>query len=108
MELEKTSENFEILLKIGDLEKIKLYLSGRPFLLNPANSSLKLPALHAAVISGHLSASKYLLDQGFNPNLQDDMGKTALGLAVEHSHYKIVKLLLNYSANPNIIEKSNL
>lgn len=45
---------------------------------------------------------EFLLKQGADPNKQDCSGRTALMMACYWNEKKLVPLLLDYKANPNI------
>jgi ankyrin repeat protein len=49
--------------------------------------------LHAAVHQGNLELTTYLLAHGADPKLQNDEGKSAIGLAAEAGNSVILKLL---------------
>ena len=49
--------------------------------------------LHAAVHQGNLEMTRVLLAHGADPKLQNDGGKSAIGLAAEANHAAILKLL---------------
>lgn len=44
----------------------------------------------------------YLLRFGVNVDGQDDRGDTALNIAAQTQNYKLLKVLLDYGANPKI------
>ena len=48
---------------------------------------------------------KMLLDHGANINLQDTVGRSALFIACWHPHPGIIKLLLQYGADPNSVNE---
>ena len=58
--------------------------------------------LYRTVVSGILNATKYLLNNGADPNIQSSMGETPLYQAVEMEKISHVNLLLQKGANPNI------
>ncbi|MDP3911671.1 MAG: ankyrin repeat domain-containing protein [Gemmatimonadales bacterium] len=49
--------------------------------------------LHGAVHQGNLEMTRLLLAHGADPKLQNDAGKSAIGLAAEANHAAILKLL---------------
>lgn len=56
--------------------------------------------LCVASYEGHLSIVKFLLEAGFNPNINDKLASLPLISAIEHDD--IFKLLLDNRANPTI------
>ena len=61
--------------------------------------------LYRTVIAGDLFASKTLLNNGADPNIQCAMGETPLYQAVDMNKLDHVKLLINSGANPNILQE---
>ncbi len=51
--------------------------------------------------------SKYLLEKGADPNLQDIHGNTPLWTAIFNSKHQkgVIKILLQYGADPAIVNK---
>ena len=64
--------------------------------------------LYRTVISGDLTASEILLNEGANPNKQSDIGETPLYQAVDMEQLEHVKLLLKYKADPNLTQFDGL
>ena len=60
--------------------------------------------LYRTVISGDLTATEILLNEGANPNKQSDIGESPLYQAVDMEQIEHVKLLLKYKADPNITQ----
>ena len=54
---------------------------------------------------GHTSIVQYLLDEGAPVDTQDVDGVTSLMLASELGHSDIVRVLINYGADVNILAK---
>jgi ankyrin repeat protein len=52
-----------------------------------------------------ISMARLLLDQGANPNLGNDKGRSALHAAAVHSSRKMVELLLDRGADPSLKDK---
>ncbi|KAF2793896.1 ankyrin, partial [Melanomma pulvis-pyrius CBS 109.77] len=55
--------------------------------------------IHWAAKCGNLVMTKMLLDNGSHVNVNDNLRRTPLHLAVEHSHEAIIRLLLDAEAN---------
>ena len=58
--------------------------------------------LHIAAQNGHMPLTKYLLEEGADPNAQNFNGQTALHMSVEYDMYFQSKLLLDAKADPNV------
>ena len=64
--------------------------------------------LYRSIISGNLKATKILLKNGANPNIQCSMDETPLYQAVDMEKIDHVKLLLKNGADPNITQIDGL
>ena len=64
--------------------------------------------LYRSIISGNLKATKILLKNGADPNIQCSMGETPLYQAVDLELLDHVKLLLKNGADPNIVQTDGL
>lgn len=53
---------------------------------------------------GQLSSATLLLEAGADKNFQGPEGQTPLHLAAAYGHHDVVKLLLNYGADPDACE----
>lgn len=51
---------------------------------------------------GNLEKAQQLLNQGIDPNIQDEEGKTPLIVAASYGRTEMVKFLLNNGANPDM------
>uniref|UniRef100_A0A672KEG3 Uncharacterized protein n=1 Tax=Sinocyclocheilus grahami TaxID=75366 RepID=A0A672KEG3_SINGR len=63
--------------------------------------------MHAVCLQEHITRSKFtqlLLEKGADVNARDDHGRTALSLACEHGHLDSVKLLVQFSADPELTD----
>jgi ankyrin repeat protein len=58
--------------------------------------------LYRTVICSNIEATKFLLENGANPNIKNRMGEGPLHPAADNKEYQIVMLLLSNSAEPNI------
>lgn len=61
-------------------------------------------ALHFASQNGQLETIEILLENGANPNIQNEKGETPLCLALKQGEEKSAELLLQYNANPSIAD----
>jgi ankyrin repeat protein len=60
--------------------------------------------LFTAAWSGDLIKAQTALENGADPNAEDNDGRTPLHIAAYKGHVKIVKLLLEHGANPRIAD----
>ena len=56
----------------------------------------------------NIEISKYLLDSGADPNIENEYGNTALHYAFSNNYYKAADLLSNYGAKENVVNKLGL
>uniref|UniRef100_A0AAV2JBN0 Uncharacterized protein n=1 Tax=Knipowitschia caucasica TaxID=637954 RepID=A0AAV2JBN0_KNICA len=78
-------------------------LDGR--IINSKTENSRTPLMHAACLQDPSSRAKFthlLLDRGAEVNCQDEDGRTALSLACEMGHLDVVKLLVQFNADPDI------
>jgi hypothetical protein len=94
-------EEIQKACRVGDVEALSRILNDHPDLLNSVDSKLRWSPLYRTVICGHIEATEFLLKQGADPNLKNNLGETPLHQATENSQAKLVKLLLKYKADPN-------
>jgi ankyrin repeat protein len=80
----------------GHAEIVRLLLSGSKAELNVRGQHGMTPLL-LALSQGHAEVVKYLLEAGADVTLADEVGNTALYLAVELDQVEIVRLLLSHS-----------
>ena len=64
--------------------------------------------LYRSIISGDVSSTMYLLNNGADPNIKCTMGETPLYQAVEMEKIEHIKLLLKKGADPNITNDDDL
>ena len=64
--------------------------------------------LYRSVISGDVSSTMFLLNNGADPNIKCTMGETSLYQAVEMEKIEHIKLLLKKGADPNITNDDGL
>jgi len=90
----------------GDIDTLKefLYSGGDINTTGERNET----ALHSAVFQAHVEVVKFLLAESADPNIADSFNQTPIFPAItnysEHSK-DIIRLLLDYGADPNITEE---
>jgi len=57
--------------------------------------------LHFAAQDGDIDKVSQLLNEGYQPNLFDELGKTPLHYAAERGHLDVMRLLLAFGADVN-------
>ena len=108
MDNSSLAEEIQKACRLGDVPTLSKLLESHPDLLNAVDLKLKWSPLFRTVMCGHVEATKYLLVQGANPNLQNNLGESALHQAADNSQSKLVKALLKQKANPNLQTNGNL
>lgn len=73
---------------------------------NSHDSSHRYP-IHLATVNGNFAIIKLLIDNGANPNVQDNEGNTPLIKSIECGHEHLVKFFLSNGADPNISDMDN-
>lgn len=86
------NEAVHVLAATGDLEQLKSFLQQYPDLKN-ARSIRNRNLLHTAAENGQSNVVQYLLEQGFNPNEQDDQGAYPHELASAEGHTGVAQML---------------
>ena len=95
--------NFENLIANGDADEIKSKFEKNRWNINQRNNSGD-PLLIIAVKNRRFEVVEALLICGADVNITDFEGKTALHTAVKLGAEDIVRLLLEYNANPEFID----
>lgn len=88
----------------GDLPLLLSLLTQHPEALT-ARDALGWTLLYRAVLTNQEGAVSLLLSKGADPNMQFSLGETALHSAAECGYLSIVKMLLQFQANPNIQQR---
>ena len=92
--------------RTGDLPSIKISYFTNPTKLNEKDPVVRITQLgwgplYRTVICAHDEAAEYLLEQGADPNVANNLGETPLHQASDNSQYSMAELLLKYKADPN-------
>lgn len=82
----------------------KLIQQGIPLLINYRDPKNGECALHLAAQSNNEKMTKFLLQMGAFPNVQDFQGRTPVMKAAEYGHDKTVELLCKHKAELKIID----
>jgi ankyrin repeat protein len=92
--------------KLGDINIIKLAFDSNPEKINEKDTQVKniqlgWSPLYRTVISGQIDAARFLLEQGADPNMSNNLGETPLHQAADNGNSDMAKLLLNFGAQAN-------
>lgn len=91
-----TAEEFFHAIETGDIKTVDaLYFTDYHL---SAKNSANLTALHLAIMQSNENLTQWLLAQGANPDVTDDLDYTPLHLASVMGQERLVKLLLNSQA----------
>ena len=90
----------------GRINHIAVLMAHDPLLVN-AYAADGLQPLGVSCLCGQYETAKFLIKAGasINSPSRNERGATALQLAVENNHTKIVTLLLDHNADPNTHEQ---
>ena len=91
----------KVLLEKGDLSIIKSVSTDVRLIDRVESYGVAGDSLLAAAVT-YPEALRYLLDQGIDPNQQNEFGKTPLMYAVQENQLESVSVLLNKKADPNL------
>ncbi len=92
-------EYFEA-INTGDIEKVKMYLSNHPNLLEETNEQGFSPLLFAAN-ADQTEIAKYLVKKGANIHFKNAQGYQAIHLAAKNGNIDLVKLLIEKGVSVN-------
>ena len=81
----------------GNIPEMHELLSGGFYKINAKRSNGMTP-LHWTANKGHLEATAFLLEQGADPNIRDNMGWTPLKHAQQEGHQEIADHLRTHGA----------
>ena len=82
----------------GDIRSIKVMIATKEFDINYQNPSDGRSILHVGAYYGHRTLCEFLLNAGANHALLDNLGFSALGLAVISGHVDTIKVLARTSS----------
>ena len=82
----------------GDIRSIKVMIASKEFDINYQNPSDGRSILHVSAYYGHKDLCEFLLNAGANHALLDNLGFSALGLAVIRGHIDTLKLFARKSS----------
>ena len=88
-----------------NVELLKRIIQVLPNSVNEKTEEGGYTALHNAAIIGNPSCVQLLLDNGADPNIQDNNGRTPLHDAIQQELGDVIRLLLDRGADPNIVDK---
>ncbi len=95
-------EDFHEAAKRDQVDELRKRLSADKLRLEKRDKYQRTP-LHSAARYGAISAARFLLDQGADPNVQDESGNTPLHLASIFRHDEIIGLLIENKADINAL-----
>jgi len=97
----ETFEEFHEAAKRDQADKLQKLLSKDGIRLEKRDTYQRTP-LHSAARYGALSAARFLLGKGADPNAKDENGDTPLHLASTFRHHDIIDLLIQHKADANM------
>lgn len=98
---EEREKILKVLLERGDLSIIKSISTDLKMIDRVEHYGVAGDSLLAAAVT-YPEALQYLLDQGLDPNQQNEFGKTPLMYAVQENQLESVSILLSKKADPNL------
>ena len=97
--------------RLGDITAIKQAFRAQPEKINEKDTSVSLTQLgwaplYRTVICGHVQAVEFLLQEGADPNVVNNvrsmqLGETPLHQAADNSQLAVAEVLLQFNADPN-------
>ncbi|WP_323816369.1 ankyrin repeat domain-containing protein [Cellvibrio sp. NN19] len=98
---EEREKILKVLLEKGDISIIKSISTDVRLIDRVESYGVASDSLLAAAVT-YPEALQYLLDQGLDPNQQNEFGKTPLMYAVQENQLESVSILLSKKADPNL------
>ncbi len=99
----KTSNDLYNAAEIGDVENTKFLIKDNYDVNYSCENNCKgWTPLMIASANGHKEIVSILLENGADPNIQNELGRTALQYAVRYEFIEIIQMLLDYKADPNL------
>jgi ankyrin repeat protein/predicted O-methyltransferase YrrM len=98
----ETFEESHEAAKRDEVDKLRKLLSKDEIRLEKRDKYQRTP-LHSAARYGAMSAARFLLEQGADPNARDERGDAPLHLASIFSYDDMVELLIRYKADVDLL-----
>ncbi|KAG0548170.1 hypothetical protein BDA96_01G143600 [Sorghum bicolor] len=92
----------QVVARMGRLDVVRYLVEDLGFDVNHGSAQFGLTALSSAALDGRLDTVRYLLDNGANPNLQDELGQVPLHCAAKYGHAEVTELLLSRGASVDL------
>lgn len=104
----KFYEHLFRMASLGHIDSVKLIVEVNDVDLSKYDNNKHFnPIIYAASYSGNKELVQYLIDKGADPNAKTSGNETALHRAARGGHLDVVKLLVAYGADLNIIYNAN-
>jgi hypothetical protein len=112
---ENHSDVVHVLIEAGALTDAQSWITDTPILGFPKSGGPNQPfprggwtSVMYAARNGAIEALQALAENDANLDVQDPQGATALSLAIINLHYDAAALLLDFGANPNLVDESGM
>lgn len=90
----------------GNGEILK-YLADNKYINIKAKDGNGFSAMHYAEKGHNIGTTQYLIDNGFNVNVMNNLGKTPIVHAIKHGDIGMVDYLIDHGANINTVDIKN-
>src|SRR5262245_58379971 len=89
-------------IESGETERVRELCTANPWLVRDYMWQPDNTWMHAAARTGHVETTAAMLELGFNIDaLRLPEKSSALSIAIDFEHMRLVRLLLSQGANPN-------